>query len=122
MTFCETMQTVMRNTRLNPWWFAQTVTYRLADGSERTMVVHVRHMVRHEPQPDGSTAVVEQIRVEIDRAELETPPDYSDRILLENDEYAYLYAYAGRHTPVSWKGTFERRRRTAQSTGKAKAA
>lgn len=122
MTFRETMATVMRATRLNTEFFAQTVTYRLADGSELQMDVHVRHTVRHEERGDGTTTVVEQIRVEIDRAELECPPDYNDRILLAGDEYAYLYAYAGRHTPVSWKGTFERKRRTAQAVGKAKAA
>ena len=34
MTFRETLETVMRATRLNTAFFAQTVTYRLQDGSE----------------------------------------------------------------------------------------
>lgn len=122
MTLRDQLATVMRATRLNTEYFAQTVTYRLADGTELQLDAHVRHTVRHEQRPDGSTGVYEQIRCEIDRAELETPPDYSDRVLLADDEYPYLYAYAGRHTPVSWKATFERKRLTAQSTGRAKAA
>ena len=122
MSFRNALATVMRATRLNVDYFAQTITYRLADGTDLVMDCHVRHTIRHDERPDGSTAAVEQIRVEIDRAELETPPDYGDRILLADDEYGYMYAYAGQHTPVSWKATFERKRQTAQGSTKSKAA
>lgn len=122
MTFREQLETVMRGTRLNTEYFAQTVTYRLADGSELRLAMHVRHTIRHDERGDGTTTVIEQIRVEMDRAEVECPPDYNDRILLDGDEYPYLYAYQGKHTPVSWKGVFERKRRTAQGISKSKAA
>jgi hypothetical protein len=122
MTFRDTLENVMRATRLNTEYFAETVTFRGADGCELVMACHVRHTIRHDARPDGTTTVVEQIRVEIDRAQLECPPDYNDRILLQDDDYAYLYAYAGKHTPVSWKGVFERKRKTAQGASKAKAA
>lgn len=122
MTFRETMATVLTATRLNTAYFAQTVTYRLADGTELETDAHVRHGKRLDSKPDGTTEVIEQIRVELARAEFESPPDFGDRILLSGDEYGYLYAGAGRHTPVSWKATFERRQRKSQGAGKAKAA
>ena len=118
MSFRDTIQTVMRNTRLNTAYFAETVTYRPGDGSELSLDVHVRHTLRLDTRGDGTTVIFDQLRVEIDRDDLTGPPDFGDRILLADDQYGYLYAYAGRHTPVSYKAVFERSRYAAQGTGK----
>jgi hypothetical protein len=106
---------VMRDTRLNPDYFAQSVTYRTAAGDERSITAHVRHDVRLKNDTDtNEEQVIEQIHVELDRAEVPDAPDYGDRVLLAGEDQAYLYAYKGRHRDVSWKATFERRRMTAQ--------
>jgi len=122
MTFRDLLASVMRKTRLNTAYFAQTVVMRFGDEAEDLeLAVHVRHTVRMDPRPDGTSTVIEQIRVEIDSENLDAPPDFGHRIYLPGDDYPYMYAYAGRNTPVSYKAVFERRRRTAQAAGRSKA-
>jgi hypothetical protein len=106
---------VMRATRLNPDYFAQTVTYRTADGESQEIAAHVRHDIRIRVDPDtNDEEVIEQIHVELDRGTIPLAPDFGTRILLAGDDQAYLYAYKGKHRFTSWKATFERRRQTQQ--------
>lgn len=112
--FQDLLADVMRSTRLNTDYFAQTVTYRT--GSQQLSVIaHVRHSVDARIDPNtNDEVIVEQILVELDRAVLTSPPTFHDRILLAGESQAYLYAWSGKHRPGSWKATFERRRQTQQ--------
>lgn len=106
---------VMRSTRLNTDYFAHTVTYKTADGDSQQIAAHVRHGIRIAVDPDtNNEEVIEQIHVELDRGTVPLPPDFGDRILLDGDDQAYLYAYKGNHRFTSWKATFERHRQTRQ--------
>lgn len=107
-------ETVMRRTRLNTDWFAETVTYRTALGDEHSVPAHVRHEIRLKVDPDtNDETVIEQINVELDRAEITEAPTYGDRILLAGEDQAYLYTWSGKHRWTSWHATFERQRQTA---------
>lgn len=112
--FQDLLAGVMRSTRLNTDYFAQTVTYKTAAGS-KTVTAHVRHGVRMHVNPDtNEEEVIEQIHVELDRSVITSAPDFGHRILLDGETQAYLYAFKGTHRLVSWKATFERRRQTQQ--------
>lgn len=113
--FQDLAATVMRATRLNTDYFAQTVLYRTADGDEQSIAAHIRHAIRIAVDPDtNEETIIEQIHAELDRSTITLPPDFGDRILLDGDTQAYLYAYKGTHRFTSWKATFERRRQTRQ--------
>ena len=113
--FQDLATTVMHATRLNTDWFAETVTYKTADGDSQSIAAHVSHAIRIQVDPDtNEETIIEQILVELDRGTIPEPPDFGDRILLAGDTQAYLYAYKGKHRFTSWKATFERRRQTAQ--------
>lgn len=122
MSFREQLENVLVNLRLNTDFFAETVSYRSTDGTEISLDVHVRESPRQDKLPDGTTELVESIHVEFAKSDLETPPDFGDRVLRAGDEWGYMYYQPGRHTAVSWKATFRRKKRTTQSTGRAKAA
>jgi hypothetical protein len=103
----------MRATRLNTSFFAQTITYqRGEDVSE--IDAHVRHRIEIEEQPDGTSKVWDTIDVEIDDTDIPLPPNFGDRILIGDDNTAYLYAYAGHHRLTSYKAAFRRQRVVAQ--------
>lgn len=105
---------VMRSTRLNTDYFAQRVVYRTGK-LQLSVTAHVRHNVRMAVDPNtNEEVVIEQIHVELDRNVLTSPPDFHDRILLDGETQAYLYAWSGTHRPSSWKAVFERRRQTSQ--------
>jgi hypothetical protein len=105
---------VMRRTRLNTRFFAQSIKYKTG-AEEIYLDAHVRHDIRMRVNPDtNEEEIIEQLHVELDRAQVTAQPDFGDRILVAGDTQAYLYAFKGKHRPVSWKATFERQRQTRQ--------
>lgn len=117
--FQDLASAVMRQTRLNVNFFAQTVTYKTAGGDSSSIAAHVRHDVRLWAPPDSNDQeIVDQIHVEIDREDLDAEPAIGDRITLSGESDAYLYACKGSHTFASWKAVFERRRMITQGVPK----
>jgi hypothetical protein len=115
MSFQDMTARVMRSTRLNPEYFAESITYRTDDDDEWLFDAHCRHSERLHVDPDSAEeSVIEVLEVEIDRESLPRAPKYGDRVYRVDDGYGYLYQHIGRSRPHSWKATFERRRMTAQ--------
>ena len=114
--FRDVARRVMLASRLNTAFFAQAVEFTRPAGEPQTLTIKVRHRVEQENQPDGTVKIWDTIDTEINDEDLDTPPDYGDRIVLAGDDQAYLYAYAGHHRLCSYKATFRRQRLTSQGT------
>jgi len=115
--FHDLCKQVMRATRLNPDYFAESVEYRSGD-DVLAIDVAARHELKIDRDPDtNDETVIEHLHVEIDRDDLTAAPTYGDRLYRAGDSDAYLYQYQGRVTPHSYKATFARRRQTAAGVG-----
>ena len=114
MTFIDVQRDVMTDFRLSSDWFGQSVKYRTGDGDEYTLDVHTRHTIRRDHDDQGNEVVIEQVHCEIDRQAIPAAPTHGSRMILEEDDQAYLYGYQGKHRPTSYRATFERRRVMSQ--------
>jgi hypothetical protein len=114
VSFRDAIVRVMRATRLNPRFYAQTVTYQPAGGEAVQVPTHVRHRREYDRQADGTSKVWDIIDVEFDFADVPNEPTHGARIVLADGDPAYLYAYKGHKRVCSWKASFRRQQIAAQ--------
>jgi hypothetical protein len=114
VTFRQLLQTVAAATRLNPGFFAETVT-SVSGSTTTTPAAHVRYRRREiRDERTGDARTVDEIRVEILKTALPAGPALDDRITRAGESRSYVYAAAGGETTVSWKATFRREVVTGQ--------
>lgn len=114
MSFADLVKHVEENVFLDTDYFAETVTIRMEQGTEVQTDAHCMFSQREE---DGY--LIETLHVGLLRSELPVLPAHGLRLYREGDERAFLFRFAGNHTPSRWRVVFERR---SQYRQKARAA
>jgi hypothetical protein len=114
MTFRDLVKHVEENVFLDTGYFAETVTLRSEQGREIETVAHCLFSQREE---DGY--LIETLNVGLLRSELPALPAHGLRLYRADDDRAFLFRFAGNHTPNRWRVVFERR---SQFRQKARAA
>ena len=112
-TFKQLRTHVLQNVFLNVGHFAETVTYRIPNQPDETIVVHAKHS--DEVIWEGEHEVrVERLKVLIDPATIACPPARQHAIIRAGEDRAFLFAYDGKSDGVRYRVHFERRIRLTE--------